>query len=222
MKKLDTKVNIIPIIAKADTISKTELQRFKVSENSDHLLNDFHRIFPLHSRPKLIKSCPPMVYKSINFPLMMKPLPKWMCQWTHTFHLLSLVRPNLCDSVTKRFELDNIHGEQFRVSGSSMTMWISVWNEFPPFQLTTKLTAISLNYVKCWFVRIWKICVRKLIPVTTSYIVRSGSNKWVSRMWIAIINPLVILAHFTFFVLILNLFLMHSGFIPTNIRGQTI
>lgn len=29
MKKLDTKVNIIPIIAKADTISKAELQRFK-------------------------------------------------------------------------------------------------------------------------------------------------------------------------------------------------
>ncbi|GBP49740.1 Septin-2 [Eumeta japonica] len=29
MKKLDTKVNIIPIIAKADTISKTELQKFK-------------------------------------------------------------------------------------------------------------------------------------------------------------------------------------------------
>ena len=31
MKKLDTKVNIIPIIAKADTISKTELQKFKVN-----------------------------------------------------------------------------------------------------------------------------------------------------------------------------------------------
>ncbi|XP_054262902.1 septin-2 [Macrosteles quadrilineatus] len=29
MKKLDTKVNIIPIIAKADTISKTELSKFK-------------------------------------------------------------------------------------------------------------------------------------------------------------------------------------------------
>lgn len=29
MKKLDTKVNIIPIIAKADTISKAELQKFK-------------------------------------------------------------------------------------------------------------------------------------------------------------------------------------------------
>lgn len=29
MKKLDTKVNIVPIIAKADTISKTELQKFK-------------------------------------------------------------------------------------------------------------------------------------------------------------------------------------------------
>jgi septin 6/8/11 len=29
MKKLDTKVNIIPVIAKADTITKTELQKFK-------------------------------------------------------------------------------------------------------------------------------------------------------------------------------------------------
>lgn len=29
MKKLDTKVNIIPIIAKADTVSKNELQKFK-------------------------------------------------------------------------------------------------------------------------------------------------------------------------------------------------
>lgn len=27
---LDSKVNIVPIIAKADTISKTELQKFKV------------------------------------------------------------------------------------------------------------------------------------------------------------------------------------------------
>ena len=31
MKKLDSKVNIIPIIAKADTVSKTELQKFKAS-----------------------------------------------------------------------------------------------------------------------------------------------------------------------------------------------
>ena len=30
MKKLDAKVNIIPIIAKADTINKTELTNFKV------------------------------------------------------------------------------------------------------------------------------------------------------------------------------------------------
>jgi len=30
MKKLDNKVNIIPVIAKADTISKPELSRFKV------------------------------------------------------------------------------------------------------------------------------------------------------------------------------------------------
>lgn len=29
MKKLDSKVNIIPIIAKADTISKAELSKFK-------------------------------------------------------------------------------------------------------------------------------------------------------------------------------------------------
>lgn len=30
MKKLDSKVNIIPVIAKADTISKNELLKFKV------------------------------------------------------------------------------------------------------------------------------------------------------------------------------------------------
>lgn len=30
MKKLDSKVNIIPVIAKADTVSKSELHRFKI------------------------------------------------------------------------------------------------------------------------------------------------------------------------------------------------
>lgn len=48
MKQLDTKVNIIPIIAKADTISKTELQRFKVRLNRislriDEFLLTYHR-----------------------------------------------------------------------------------------------------------------------------------------------------------------------------------
>lgn len=38
MKKLDTKVNIIPIIAKADTISKTELQKFKVCGISPEII----------------------------------------------------------------------------------------------------------------------------------------------------------------------------------------
>jgi len=35
MKKLDSKVNIIPIVAKADTISKTELQKFKEKINAE-------------------------------------------------------------------------------------------------------------------------------------------------------------------------------------------
>ncbi|XP_064482281.1 septin-2-like [Ornithodoros turicata] len=39
MKKLDSKVNIIPIIAKADTISKTELQRFKIKIMSELVSN---------------------------------------------------------------------------------------------------------------------------------------------------------------------------------------
>lgn len=38
MKKLDTKVNIIPIIAKADTISKTELQKFKVCDTFTEII----------------------------------------------------------------------------------------------------------------------------------------------------------------------------------------
>ena len=37
MKELDKKVNIIPIIAKADTISRQELQQFKKKVNCDHL-----------------------------------------------------------------------------------------------------------------------------------------------------------------------------------------
>ncbi|XP_013779075.1 septin-2-like [Limulus polyphemus] len=39
MKKLDSKINIIPIIAKSDTISKTELQRFKIKIMSELVSN---------------------------------------------------------------------------------------------------------------------------------------------------------------------------------------
>jgi len=37
MKNLDSKVNIIPVIAKADTITKTELQKFKAKVSFRHL-----------------------------------------------------------------------------------------------------------------------------------------------------------------------------------------
>jgi len=37
MKNLDSKVNIIPVIAKADTITKTELQKFKAKVSFSHL-----------------------------------------------------------------------------------------------------------------------------------------------------------------------------------------
>jgi len=39
MKKLDSKVNIIPIIAKADTVSKQELQKFKIKIMSELVSN---------------------------------------------------------------------------------------------------------------------------------------------------------------------------------------
>uniref|UniRef100_A0A8C2EUY8 Septin n=1 Tax=Cyprinus carpio TaxID=7962 RepID=A0A8C2EUY8_CYPCA len=39
MKKLDSKVNIIPVIAKADTISKSELHRFKIKIMSELVSN---------------------------------------------------------------------------------------------------------------------------------------------------------------------------------------
>lgn len=48
MKKLEQKVNIIPIIAKADTISKTELQKFKskiISELQNNGVNIYQ--FPV-------------------------------------------------------------------------------------------------------------------------------------------------------------------------------
>jgi len=44
MKKLDTKVNIIPIIAKADTINKTELTKFKTKIMSE-LVNNGVQIY---------------------------------------------------------------------------------------------------------------------------------------------------------------------------------
>lgn len=48
MKKLDTKINIIPIIAKADTVSKNELQKFKakiIQELSSNGVQIYH--FPV-------------------------------------------------------------------------------------------------------------------------------------------------------------------------------
>jgi len=45
MKKLDTKVNVIPIIAKADTISKSELQKFKVNYFQNKMLSNMHATY---------------------------------------------------------------------------------------------------------------------------------------------------------------------------------
>ena len=44
MKKLDSKVNIIPIIAKADTINKAELTKFKTKIMSE-LINNGVQIY---------------------------------------------------------------------------------------------------------------------------------------------------------------------------------
>ena len=44
MKKLDSKVNIIPIIAKADTINKAELTKFK-SKIMSELVNNGVQIY---------------------------------------------------------------------------------------------------------------------------------------------------------------------------------
>jgi len=46
MKQLDSKVNIIPVIAKADTITKTELQKFK-SKVSFKLISGAIVVVPL-------------------------------------------------------------------------------------------------------------------------------------------------------------------------------
>lgn len=49
MKKLDTKVNVIPIIAKADTISKSELQKFKVNYFQYKMLSNMLPIIVIFS-----------------------------------------------------------------------------------------------------------------------------------------------------------------------------
>ena len=40
MKALDSKVNIIPVIAKADTITKTELHKFKANVSIPNSIPD--------------------------------------------------------------------------------------------------------------------------------------------------------------------------------------
>lgn len=58
MKKLDSKVNIIPIIAKADTINKAELAKFKTKIMSE-LVNNGVQIyqFPTGEQSNLIEQC---------------------------------------------------------------------------------------------------------------------------------------------------------------------
>jgi len=69
MKKLDTKVNIIPIIAKADTISKTELQKFKVSVLSFAIPHICCVTEVLFCRPWIKSRCGVMEKKILCFSL---------------------------------------------------------------------------------------------------------------------------------------------------------
>jgi len=73
MKRLDSKVNIIPVIAKADTITKTELQKFKSKVSFQH---ENPNSLTAHSDPggAISQMC------------------VCLCVWTRTFALNDLTR----------------------------------------------------------------------------------------------------------------------------------
>ena len=48
MKALDSKVNIIPVIAKADTITKQELQKFKTKVGHFRLTSECYDVTTRH------------------------------------------------------------------------------------------------------------------------------------------------------------------------------
>lgn len=86
--------------------------------------------------------------------------------------------------------------------------------------------AILWNFVRCWFARIWKICVRRRIHDTTSCTGRSVWNKWGSLMSTVTISPWVGYILFTKYVIAFNWMCVcvcvSAGVVPTNFRSKTI
>jgi hypothetical protein len=115
MKHLDSKVNIIPIIAKSDTISKGELQRFK-----QNILNELNTAgvkiyrFPtddetlaeenLKANVKLQFSLLNLIYFILRI----------------FFHWLLLEVMKQLKLEINMYELDNIHGVLFKVSSEKL------------------------------------------------------------------------------------------------------
>jgi septin 6/8/11 len=115
MKHLDSKVNIIPIIAKSDTISKGELQRFK-----QNILNELNTAgvkiyrFPtddetlaeenLKANVKLQFSLLNLIYFILRI----------------FFHWLLLEVTKQLKLEINMYELDNIHGVLFKVSSEKL------------------------------------------------------------------------------------------------------
>lgn len=107
--QLDTKVNIIPIIAKADTISKTELQKFKVSLwETLNVIKYLNR--KMLFRRKSMKSCKRTAFKSTRFQPTTRPSTRSTARWTLTFHLPSSEAQNLWNWAAKWCVRDSIHG----------------------------------------------------------------------------------------------------------------
>ncbi len=113
MKHLDSKVNIIPIIAKSDTISKSELQRFK-----QNILNELNAAgvkiyrFPTDDETLAEDNLKANVNKySLNISSLV-----FLCVYLRIFfHWLLLEVMKQLKLEINMYELYNIHGVLFKV-----------------------------------------------------------------------------------------------------------
>jgi hypothetical protein len=113
MKHLDSKVNIIPIIAKSDTISKSELQRFK-----QNILNELNSAgvkiyrFPTDDETLAEDNLKANVNKySLNISSLV-----FLCVYLRIFfHWLLLEVMKQLKLEINMYELDNIHGVLYKV-----------------------------------------------------------------------------------------------------------
>lgn len=103
MKKLDSKVNIIPVIAKADTVSKTELHKFKIKvrrlkDGFQFVSKVFYYNFPPQIMSELVSNGV-MIYQFPTYDETVSEINSTMNVCISSFFIIILCMREICDSL---------------------------------------------------------------------------------------------------------------------------